>query len=334
MEYIFPEDINISKEAKDLIQWILVLDPEKRITLEKILNHDFFKLGNKIPKLLPPSTILIKPEVDDVYNYIPKVDENKIGDNNSYFDENKIINKTYIKQWVDYSYSSKFGLGYVLTNGNLGVFFIDKTKIILNKKSNKLNYIYIKEENEKYDEYDINNYPNEIENKVDALNYFNYYFENNDNIYLNLNLKKESEENKDNNNELIYVIYVKKWMRTRHAVIFCLNSGLIQYIFNDNSEIQICDLTKTLTYINRRRERFTYLLSIVETIPNKEIKIKFKYIKGLINFMKENKMNIYKFFYICDEINNKDDKKVMDKSNQKIEEKEEKWIKKYLYLIL
>jgi len=35
----------------------------------------------------------------------------------------------YVKKWVDYS--SKYGLGYLLSNGKIGVFFNDSTKIIL-----------------------------------------------------------------------------------------------------------------------------------------------------------------------------------------------------------
>lgn len=35
----------------------------------------------------------------------------------------------WVKKWVDYT--SKYGLGYLLTNGLTGVFFNDSTKIIL-----------------------------------------------------------------------------------------------------------------------------------------------------------------------------------------------------------
>ena len=35
----------------------------------------------------------------------------------------------WVKKWVDYS--SKYGLGYLLTNGATGVFFNDSTKILL-----------------------------------------------------------------------------------------------------------------------------------------------------------------------------------------------------------
>jgi len=35
----------------------------------------------------------------------------------------------WVKKWVDYS--SKYGLGYLLSNGASGVFFNDSTKIVL-----------------------------------------------------------------------------------------------------------------------------------------------------------------------------------------------------------
>lgn len=42
-------------------------------------------------------------------------------------------NEIYVKKWVDYS--SKYGLGYLLSNGGTGVFFNDSTKIVLDPKT-------------------------------------------------------------------------------------------------------------------------------------------------------------------------------------------------------
>ena len=58
-----------------------------------------------------------------------------------YFFYKKFIEKTttnlktevYVKKWVDYS--SKYGLGYLLSNGSTGVFFNDNTKIISDPKN-------------------------------------------------------------------------------------------------------------------------------------------------------------------------------------------------------
>ena len=44
----------------------------------------------------------------------------------------RVKSKIWVKKWVDYS--SKYGLGYILSNGAAGVFFNDSTKIILDIK--------------------------------------------------------------------------------------------------------------------------------------------------------------------------------------------------------
>jgi len=39
----------------------------------------------------------------------------------------------WVKKWVDYS--AKYGLGYLLNNGEAGIFFNDSTKIILDPET-------------------------------------------------------------------------------------------------------------------------------------------------------------------------------------------------------
>ena len=56
VEYTYPEDSLISNDAKNLISQILVREPNKRLSLKQILNHDFFK-QDSIPNLLTSSTL-------------------------------------------------------------------------------------------------------------------------------------------------------------------------------------------------------------------------------------------------------------------------------------
>ena len=51
--------------------------------------------------------------------------------------------KTLITKWVDYS--TKYGIGYKLSNGCYGVLFNDSTKMILNQ--NAFDFVYIRREN-------------------------------------------------------------------------------------------------------------------------------------------------------------------------------------------
>ncbi len=65
----------------------------------------------------------------------------------------------HVKKWVDYS--TKYGLGYLLSDGSTGVYFNDSTKIILDKNNEFFEYIE-KKQGEKIDtvsRYTISEYP-------------------------------------------------------------------------------------------------------------------------------------------------------------------------------
>ena len=84
-DYSFPENIMISKEAKNLIENILVTNPLQRIPLDKIYEHEFLKNKLSIPKTLPSSTLACPPSVSYLKKLMPNKDysielpnENKI----------------------------------------------------------------------------------------------------------------------------------------------------------------------------------------------------------------------------------------------------------------
>ena len=58
-EYSFPKDVTITEEARDLIQRILVQNPEERYTLSQIASHPFFM--EPIPPSLPLHSLITEP---------------------------------------------------------------------------------------------------------------------------------------------------------------------------------------------------------------------------------------------------------------------------------
>ena len=58
---MYPSSVTVSASAKDLINKILVTDPSRRIGLDDMLEHDFMRLGDGIPKNLPSSTLAVPP---------------------------------------------------------------------------------------------------------------------------------------------------------------------------------------------------------------------------------------------------------------------------------
>ena len=78
----------------------------------------------------------------------------------------------WVKKWVDYS--SKYGLGYLLSNAATGVFFNDSTKIIIDPNGRNFYYYERKaiQSGEKQDvmqTYDLTDYPKDLQKKVTLL---------------------------------------------------------------------------------------------------------------------------------------------------------------------
>jgi len=87
-----------------------------------------------------------------------------------------------IKLYGDYS--SKYGLGYILTNLSIGVYFNDGTKMLMEPNTEcMVNYLY-KETNDagkKYEvreSYNVDNFPPRMRKKCLLFKYFRTYLKN------------------------------------------------------------------------------------------------------------------------------------------------------------
>lgn len=330
--YSFPETIQISEAAKNLISDILVTDPSKRPSIDTIHAHDFFNQGTSIPKSLPSSTLACPPSLSYIRQYMPDagpnglvtkpytstqrqsadmnlknvsdrkintissdfnprpqttVQENNAGKSNassrvpgrsakSNVSNNITGPDVWVQKWVDYS--SKYGLGYLLSNGSIGVFFNDSSKIILETTSSDFNYIERKLPDRQEIVYpnNLKNYPDELKKKVTLLQHFKSYLEGDS---PSNPLKPETEEEKKN------MVYVKKWMRTKHAIMFRLSNKIVQVCFLDRTEIILSSESRVVTYVNKKQERSTYDLSSALESTNYEMTKRLKYTKDILTHM-------------------------------------------------
>jgi len=48
------------------------------------------------------------------------------------------------------------------------------------------------------------------------------------------------------------LIYLKKWMKTRHAILFRLSNKIVQVNFTDKTEVILSSELKMLTYVNKK----------------------------------------------------------------------------------
>jgi polo-like kinase 1 len=168
--YCFPESPKISPQAKDLVKTILTLDPEKRPSLNQILEHEFFHMGVAIPKNLPSSTLACPPSSTYIEQFMPsdsagsktartkpahrmgetapagffsqRGKENKSERNSDALDKSTleaIKKEIAVLEYVDYS--AKYGVGYLLSDNCFGVFFNDSTKIVYDPENKTFNYL-------------------------------------------------------------------------------------------------------------------------------------------------------------------------------------------------
>lgn len=116
----------------------------------------------------------------------------------------------------------------MLSDGSTGVYFNDSTKIIVDKNGENFEYIE-KKPGDKADTitpHKISDYPNEreLQKKVTLLQHFRNY------LYDGYKLDIDKESGNDGG-----YCYVKKWMKTKHAIMFRLSNKIVQVNFTDKT---------------------------------------------------------------------------------------------------
>lgn len=166
----------------------------------------------------------------------------------------------WISQWVDYT--TKYGIGYMLSNGESGVYFNDSTKIISSADGKEFEYI----EREKQARYTTDDYDPAIKKKVTLLGHFKGYLvdaraENDEaeilenqlaaSFVLSSRTDSSAHGGKSEEGTAQTMVFVKKWVKTRHAVLFQLSNGTIQFNFFDKSKLILSSNARVVTYLNR-----------------------------------------------------------------------------------
>ena len=282
----------ISPAAEDLIKQILEKDPSKRPTLNQIIYHDFF--NREIEKYVTdsdedfPEDILnknvvmnnlisiVRPMIpgDLIYENINGINDIKKNDINDI--------KIYVKIYLNYN--ERFGVGYLLNNGDTGVYFKDDTILLLNKEQD--NYFYInKDKSENF--YTKDNIPEIIGKKIKILNGFIKYFENHKTEKGQENIKteekesaktEEKEKTKKEDKKEKY-IYAKNVIIDKKCVILKLINEVEHIFFADNVEIIMSRNENILTYIEKDKTKTNLNLNQAINNPCRELHRRIKYIQ-------------------------------------------------------
>ena len=196
----------------------------------------------------------------------------------------------WVTRYVDYT--SKYGLGFLLNDGGSGVYFNDSTKTALEPQGDHFQYIERKKDDKDPDmrrmesqveTYTLSSYPESLKKKVTLLTHFrNYLMEQQ---------KKATEEGEEDLThpsglqEGADPVYVKKWIQTKHAIMFRLSNQTIQVVFYDQTEVLLTPDTRYVTYVDKNRLRATYDLTDELVGTSTELEKRLKYTKEIISQM-------------------------------------------------
>eukprot|EP00802_Teleaulax_amphioxeia_P002425 Tamp_02427.p1 GENE.Tamp_02427~~Tamp_02427.p1 ORF type:complete len:779 (+),score=245.92 Tamp_02427:423-2759(+) len=177
----------------------------------------------------------------------------------------------WVSRWVDYS--KKYGLGYKLSNGQYGVFFNDATKILLKPDGDKLEYIQRQrdEAGAKYDtrsDAKMSEHTKDLAKKVTLMQHFRNYLDD-------PNRHPSSADTADGKSAGDEGVYVRKWMRTRHSVIFRLSNNCLQVSFLDDTEVLLWANRRWVTIKSKDQPRRTLDLKDAASITDAAKRLKY-----------------------------------------------------------
>ena len=86
----------------------------------------------------------------------------------------------------------------------------------------------------------------------------------------------------DENDPHTSLVYVKKWVRTRHAILFRLSHHTVQVMFLDNTEVILSSEARIITFADKSGNRRTYAVGEIVKEPRSDITKRLKYTKDIL----------------------------------------------------
>lgn len=214
--------------------------------------------------------------------------------------EHAVAPKVWVVKHVDYT--SKYGLGFLMNTGSAGVYFNDSTKIVLSANGSAFQYIERRRRSSGAVEHmcqahTLENYPAELNKKVTLLKHFKNYLVDQQSQQGGTRSQDDGRNGpSDKALQLMHDMddgmegeggtdlpYVKKWVRTRHAILFRLSNKTVQVVFFDQSEILLASEARIVCFVNKEGQRSEYTLDDVFRNGRSDIAKRLKYTKDIMS---------------------------------------------------
>jgi len=213
----------------------------------------------------------------------------------------------WVTKWVDYS--SKYGVGYIMSDQSIGVYFNDSTKIILAPTGSCFDYITrrTQEKPEIRTTHTLEEYPDDLKKKVTLLRHFKNCMltdapERRDGASIGESSLRPgplhqigalatpearaqiglAAASPSGAFEPGQAPYVKKWTRNKHAIMFQLSNKIVQVVFFDKTEAVLSSKAHMVTYVDKKSQVCSYPLSDVMDVPSPELAKRLRYTKDIL----------------------------------------------------
>ncbi|KAF8524388.1 kinase-like domain-containing protein [Hysterangium stoloniferum] len=172
-------------------------------------------------------------------------------------DVNLISPKVFIVSWVDYC--NKYGMGYALTDGSVGVHFNDSTSMVLAPDKHHVDYISAHRQGSVYvrKNHTVSEYPEDLKSKVYLIRHFERYmmerlYGDYDYTFQDLQRTKGMD-------------FVQKYLRMKHVIVFKLSHDVLQFNFYDHTKMIISSQGLLITHIDKNYNLTRWPLSELMT---------------------------------------------------------------------
>nr|XP_020451431.1 serine/threonine-protein kinase PLK3 [Monopterus albus] len=179
----------------------------------------------------------------------------------------------WVTKWVDYS--NKYGFGYQLSNQTIGVLFNEGTHLSLCDQRKTVHYCLT---NNKHFTFPTSSLPEQLRSQKQIVELMANYMEQ--------NLMEGGDLHCEDQVSAAPPLLLQ-WVKTDHALVMLFNNGTLQVNFyTDHTKIILCkssDDSYLLTYINRERVSYTYLLSMLNEMGcTPELRHRLQYVVQLL----------------------------------------------------
>ncbi|OSD04992.1 Pkinase-domain-containing protein [Trametes coccinea BRFM310] len=163
--------------------------------------------------------------------------------------------KVFIVSWVDYC--NKYGMGYALTDGSVGVHFNDSTTIVLSADKHHFDYVSARQHGAVYvrKNHTVAEYPEELKSKVYLLKHFERYIM--DRLYGEYDWTFEDVERTKG------MEFVQKYLRMKQVIVFKLSHDVLQFNFYDHTKVILSSQGLIVTHIDKNYHLTRHTLSEV-----------------------------------------------------------------------